>query len=97
MKRTGYQRFVLCFLTFIPPFAIASMDPSIFIQALGVAGGFGEAFLNGILPAWLVWEGRYKKKLASDYVLIGGKTTLTLIFVIAFFVMILEFLFLLNR
>ncbi|MBN1914651.1 MAG: tyrosine transporter [Parachlamydiales bacterium] len=90
MQRHGYHRISLCFLTFVPPFIIATLDPSIFVQALGIAGGFGEAFLNGILPAWIVWIGRYRKKLLSERPLAGGKPSLVLILLVACFVMILE-------
>jgi tyrosine-specific transport protein len=90
LKRRGLDRFILCLLTFVPPFIITSIDPSIFIVAIGVAGGFGEAFLNGILPAWLVWVGRYKKKLRSAYRLPGGKLTLAILMLVAFIVMVLE-------
>ena len=90
LKRKGWDRCILCLLTFVPPFIITSIDPSIFIVAIGVAGGFGEAFLNGILPAWLVWVGRYRRKLRSPYLLPGGKITLAVLIAAAFIVIILE-------
>lgn len=90
MKRYGFHRFLLCLLTFIPPFLLSALDPSIFLLSVGIAGGFGEAFLNGILPVWLVWKGRFDKKLPSDYVLFGGKITLIVLLLIGFLVMGLE-------
>ncbi|NGX63032.1 MAG: Tyrosine-specific transport protein [Candidatus Anoxychlamydiales bacterium] len=90
MKRYGKDRFLLCLLTFIPPFILVSLDPSIFVLAIGIAGGFGEAFLNGILPALLVWRGRYKDKLKSSFSLFGGKITLSVILIVGFLVMVLE-------
>jgi len=45
-------------LALIPPLICAVIDPSIFDRALGYAGGFGEAFLNGLLPVALAWIAR---------------------------------------
>lgn len=90
MKRDGLHRFFLCLMTFIPPFILTVLDPSIFLLAIGIAGGFGEAFLNGILPVWLVWRGRYHKKLPSEFVLQGGKITLLILFLVGVIVMGLE-------
>ena len=90
LKRKGKHRFVLCLLTLVPPFIITTYNPSIFLFASGLAGGFGEAFLNGILPAWLVWIGRYKQNLQSGFKLFGGKILLTIILIISVIVIGLE-------
>jgi tyrosine-specific transport protein len=62
MTRRGYARLLLTIMTFFPPFLFATLNPGIFNTALGIAGGFGEAYLNGLLPAMLVWRGIYQKK-----------------------------------
>lgn len=65
-KRSGKDRWILAILTFIPPFLIANTNPQIFIQALELAGGVGEAILNGILPVLFVWVGiSYRKKICQ--------------------------------
>ena len=97
MKRYGKDRFLLCLITFIPPFILTALDPSIFVLAIGVAGGFGEAFLNGILPALMVWVGRYKKNLKSNFSLFGGKITLSIILFIGFLVMALEVVYIIKN
>ncbi len=97
MKRHGKDRFLLCLLTFIPPFILTALNPSIFVLAIGVAGGFGEAFLNGILPVLLVWVGRYKMNLKSTYSLFGGKTTLAILLLVGFLVMALEVVYLIKN
>lgn len=97
MKRYGKDRFLLCLITFIPPFILTALDPSIFVLAIGVAGGFGEAFLNGILPALMVWVGRYKKNLKSNFSLFGGRITLSIILFIGFLVMVLEVLYIIKN
>ncbi len=84
------HRYFLVFLTFFPPFLCVLFDPTVFDRALGIAGGFGEAFLNGLLPVTLVWLGRYAMKLPSDYALPGGKLTLVLLLLVSLFVVGLE-------
>jgi len=97
MRRTGKHRYVLCLLTFLPPFIFTTLKPAVFVLAIGVAGGFGEAFLNGILPAWLVWIGRYSHKLPSKNKVFGGKILLTAILIIGFLVMGMEALHLMHH
>ncbi|MBN2479675.1 MAG: amino acid permease [Parachlamydiales bacterium] len=97
LKRKGKDRFFLCLLTFVPPFILVSLNPSIFVLAIGIAGGFGEAFLNGILPALLVWVGRYKDKLRSTFSLFGGRITLGILLLIGVLVMILEIVYIIKN
>ncbi len=54
-KEGGYQvsRLICALLTLIPPFLCVLFIPHLFEKALGVAGGFGESILNGILPVML--------------------------------------------
>jgi len=58
---------------------VANLYPGIFIEAIGVAGGYGEAILNGLLPIAIVWVGRYWMKLPSEYSLFGGRTMLIML------------------
>jgi tyrosine-specific transport protein len=97
LKRHGKDRFFLTLLTFIPPFILASLDPSIFVVAIGIAGGFGEAYLNGILPALLVYRGRYSEKIKSSFRVFGGKATLFSVILFGSFVVVLEFIYLLKK
>lgn len=89
-KRTGFQRLFLCAAVFIPPAFFAAAYPGIFIQAIGVAGGYGEAILNGMLPIAAVWVGRYHLKLKSEYSLMGGRSMLILLFIITLVIMGIE-------
>ncbi len=95
MRRKGMHRWILCAATYIPPLIVTSLNPSLFLLAIGIAGGFGEAFLNGILPVWLVWQGRYKQKLASE-VRLGGKAFLLFLLIAGAVVMVVEFFALLH-
>lgn len=91
-KRTGGQRALLVFLTFIPPFVLVAVDPTIFDKALGVAGGFGEAVLNGAIPILLVWMGKYVYGFTAQSRLLTSKICLGGLFLIAMTVMTLEIL-----
>lgn len=66
-------------LVFVPPTFIACLYPHIFLKALDYAGGFGCALLLGLLPIMMVWRGRYKMGLKSEYALPGGKPVLLLL------------------
>lgn len=90
MKRVGKSRLFLCGLTFLPPFFLSSLDPSLFLVAISIAGGFGEAFLNGILPVSLVYVGRYKNSLKPVFSLLGEKWVLACLLIFALFVMAME-------
>jgi len=63
-ERKGVNRVALTLLTFIPPFVFSALNPGIFTVALGFAGGFGEAFLNGLLPIGLFWAGKYNWRVS---------------------------------
>lgn len=88
--RQGRDRILLTLLTFVPPFIFGVINPHIFDTALGIAGGIGEAVLNGLLPISLVWIGRYKMGLTSERGLFGGKALLSLLALFALYVMALE-------
>lgn len=90
ISRQGLKRMGLVLVTFCPPMICAAINPTIFDRALGYAGGFGEAFLNGLLPVWLVWIGRYAQKLPSEGRVPGGKLLLGLLCLISLFVIGLE-------
>ncbi len=91
------SRTLATLLTFVPPLLLALLCPKIFTGALGLAGGIGEAFLNGILPVMLVYSMRYHYRENSTFTLPGGKSILALLLGIALFVMSLEITHLLIR
>lgn len=90
IRRHGIKRVFLCLLTFIPPFILATLNPNIFATALGIAGGFGEAFLNGLLPIALTWVGKFVWKLKVDLKWLENRLTLGVLALYAFFVVALE-------
>jgi len=94
-SREGRPRMFLAALTFLPPFACALYDPQIFDRALGIAGGFGEAFLNGFLPVVLVWMGRRRLQF-EQRVFPGSRISLLILLGTSLFVMVLEGMILLT-
>lgn len=92
IKKTRPGRILLYFLTFIPPLVITLIDPRAFLSALEYAGAFGVVTLLGLLPALMVWSGRYRKHLdkGAPFKTPGGKLALTLIIITSVLVIALE-------
>ncbi len=76
-KRWG--KVFLCLLALIPPYLFSLIYPGVFLMALNYAGGFGAVIIFGILPALMVWSGRYRKGLKGQQLVPGGKPVLILI------------------
>ncbi|GAB4230547.1 MAG: aromatic amino acid transport family protein [Chlamydiales bacterium] len=94
--RLGWHRLILVILVFLPPGLIAAGEPSHFLIALGIAGGLGEAIINGIIPIVLVWRARYHYGLKSYRQVSGGRTALVLLTLFIFSIMIIEGIILVN-
>jgi tyrosine-specific transport protein len=90
LKWKGKKRPLLVVMTFLPPALCAVLNPAIFETALGVAGGFGEAFLNGLLPVVLAWRYRSLSQGDADSKPILARKLLILLLGCALFVMGLE-------
>lgn len=75
IKKTPKGKLLLLTLMFVPPLLFALFYPSGFVVALGYAGVF-VAVLYGILPALMVWHGRYVEKKKERFHVIGGKPLL---------------------
>ena len=68
---------------FIPPLLFAIFYPSGFVAALGYAGVF-VAILYGLLPAFMVWHGRYIEKRKERFRVFGGKILLLIMLIGSF-------------
>lgn len=92
IKKTRPGRLLLYVITFVPPLLIALIDPRAFLSALEFAGAFGVVTLLGLLPALMVWSGRYVKKLAPKgaFRTPGGKPALAAAIVISILVIVHE-------
>ncbi|MCE5319308.1 MAG: tyrosine transporter [Parachlamydia sp.] len=78
IKKTRPGRILLYAMTFFPPLVIALSDPRAFLSALEYAGAFGVVLLLGLLPALMVWRGRYHLAFPSTFRVPGGKIGLLL-------------------
>lgn len=92
-QAVGFNRVLLCLVVFIPPLLFAQQNPGIFIKAIGYAGGFGEAILNGLFPIAMVWVARYRMNLQGDQTIPGGKPVLVLLTAFTLFIFGLEVVF----
>lgn len=87
-ETTGWHWFI-CLLTVLPPLAYALLFPKGFTFALGYAGVF-VAVLYGILPALMVYHGRYIERLNTPYTTPGGKAGLFIVLAGALLVICLQ-------
>jgi len=70
----------LSLLTFIPPLLFIWINPNAFFLALEYAGAFGVMILLGLIPALMVWQGRYVLEYSSStFKAPGGKMALLLV------------------
>lgn len=93
INKTSAGRTILYALTFGPPLAFTLIDPRAFFSALEYAGAFGVIILLGLLPALMVWSGRYYHRFPSDkYRAPGGKIALTVVMVASLAVIAIEIL-----
>lgn len=77
----------LVLLAIIPPSFFAITYPTVFFKALSFAGGFCAVCLFCILPALMVWNGRYYKQYVSSYMAKGGKIALVLVILFSLFIL----------
>lgn len=90
VKKDAKGKVGLCVLVLLPSFICAAIYPHIFLSALNYAGGFGAVLLFGILPAVMVWNGRYCKHFKTEPMVPGGKLLLVIVILFACFVMGLQ-------
>jgi tyrosine-specific transport protein len=95
-KPVGLLRWGLTAIIFVVPMAFAYLDPTIFEKALGLAGGYGEAFLNGLLPICVYAIGRYVMRL-NGKTLNFKKFDLGLLTVFCLVVVVLETILLITK
>jgi len=94
IQKSGMGRMMLYALTFLPPTVFALTTPRAFLSALEYAGAFGVVTLLGILPALMVWWGRYRLGISQPqhFRTPGGKPALILVIAISLAVIGVEML-----
>ncbi len=80
-------RSLLMLVTFLPPLLIVIFNPAIFIHSLSYAGVFCVLILI-LLPALMVYSGRYVKKMSGGYRVFGGLPVVLLEFLVAIILLI---------
>jgi len=90
IKKTRTGKLILIGCVLVPPFICALLYPTVFLVALNLAGGFGAVILFGILPALMVWKGRYVQQIQAPRLVPGGKPLLLMIMAFSIAVMILQ-------
>ena len=77
LKRKGHQRWATLALTFLPPLCVVSINPGIYLKALGY-GGVCCVVLLLLLPAIMAWRGRQIFASNNNAPIIpGGKLALS--------------------
>lgn len=90
VKKSPSSRFLITLLALAPPYIFSLVYPKIFLMALDAAGGFGAVILFGIIPALMVWSGRYRKKLWEKPLLPFGRLGLVLVMLFSLVVFLVE-------
>jgi len=89
IKKTFWGKTMLLLFMFIIPLFFVLFYPQGFLIALGYAGVF-VAILYGILPALMVWHGRYIEKRKEKLVVFGGKPLLIFMILGSLLIIILQ-------
>ncbi|MBS3904871.1 MAG: tyrosine transporter [Simkania sp.] len=90
-KKTTTTKTWLALIVFLPPTLIALSYPTIFLTALGYAGGFACAILFGLFPPLMVWVGRHFCHYQDDSrQLFGGRYILTVLILFVLFEVMIE-------
>ncbi|MCH9632194.1 MAG: Tyrosine-specific transport protein [Chlamydiae bacterium] len=89
IEKNARGRFFITLLTFLPPLFFSLVFPNVFVSALKYAAIF-VAILLGILPAVIVWSGRYRLKLESKFKVFGGRPLLVLVILISLAVIVVD-------
>lgn len=82
LEKEGPSKVFIYALTFLPPVIIVLVKPGIFVKALEYAGIYCVTLLM-LLPTWMVWCGRYKRRIANGFTVPGGKPLLIFMFIIS--------------
>ncbi|MGA8165611.1 MAG: aromatic amino acid transport family protein [Waddliaceae bacterium] len=83
IKKNTKGKVLLGVLISVPTLIVATQFERAFMVAMDVTGGLGDSILNGIIPALMIWRGRYVLGLSHSFRVPGGR--LLPVLIIAFF------------
>lgn len=81
LEKIGWSNLFIQCLTFLPALMVVLFYPDAFIKALEYAGIYCVVLLI-ILPAWMVWRGRYNCHFPATFRIVGGKGVLIAMFLV---------------
>ncbi|MCB1148801.1 MAG: tyrosine transporter [Chlamydiia bacterium] len=91
IKKTALGRWILYFLTFVPPLGFALTTPRAFFNALDFAGAFGVILLLVMLPVLMVWSGRYCRGFdSSRFRAPGGRVLMCAVLTLSLVIVVFE-------
>ncbi len=91
LRKAGSQGKVILILTFLPPLSVVLINPGIYLRAFSYAGVCCVILLL-LLPIIMAWRGRRADITGSSAVLVpGGNIFLSIMGVIALFLLVLAF------
>lgn len=82
MEKKGFKKGFIHVATFGPPLTVVLFFPNAFIKALEYAGIYCLV-LQILLPAWMVWHGRYHRGISKGFRVPGGKALLVFLLIFA--------------
>lgn len=89
LEKAGWNKLLVVLLTLAPPVGVVLFYPAIFVKAFSYAGIYSIVLLM-LLPAWMVWGGRYQRKIARGYRVPGGKIPVALIIGISILLLLMS-------
>lgn len=92
VKKNAWNRLWITLLVLAPPYFLARSFPGIFVKALGYVGGFAAIILFVLIPAFMVWELRYRRRQNQYKIMPGGRPMLFSVILIGLCIMAIEFL-----
>ncbi|NGX50514.1 MAG: Tyrosine-specific transport protein [Chlamydiae bacterium] len=96
VKKRERENIWMCVLALLPPLIFTMFFPELFFKALNFAGGICATLLFGIMPALMVWIGRYQKRNLLPDRVPGGKALLIAILLVASFIFFYQLTVMLN-
>jgi tyrosine-specific transport protein len=92
ISKKGNGKIILILLIAIPTLFFAGLFQRAFITALELSGGIGDSIISGVIPAIMIWKGKYKFFKQGDYQVSGGKTLLIFICLYSTLILTVEIL-----
>ena len=92
ISKKGRGKIGLCALIAIPTLIFSMYFERAFMTALELSGGIGDALISGLLPALIVWKGRYHFSQEGSYRVAGGKLLLIVLAAVSLAILSFEIL-----